>query len=210
MKLTRQPPRSIRFLAVLALVLGFFAVFARSPSRTIVSFDVSELARIIEREEDHISPSQLASLLMDSSAHTFRIIDVRDSASYNSYHIPGAEQFSLTSLVETGFLPRETLVIYSEGGIHASQAWFLLKARGIENVVTLRGGLSLWRDEILHPAIFPTTSKEERDSLENRARFFGGSVVPGREIRKDSAPSAHSHKPPVRFERERERPRDGC
>lgn len=210
MKLIHPSPKTLRLLAGLALMLGFLAVFAGSPSHTTVSFDVSDLARIIEREDDHISTARLASLLMDSSVHAFRIIDVRDSASYHTYHIPRAEQFALTALMKTRFSPRETLVLYSEGGIHASQGWFLLKARGLRNVFTLRGGLRLWRDEVLYPVIAPSTPKAERDSLENLARFFGGTVMQDHDGRQNSIPPDHSHKQPVRFERERERTRDGC
>lgn len=210
MNLTHQSPKTLRLLAGLALALGFLAVFAGSPSRTTVSFDVSELADIIEREDDHISAAQLASLLMDSTAQGLRIIDVRDSVSYNSYHIPGAERFDLSRLVESRFSPLATLVLYSDGGIHASQAWFLLKARGVKNVYTLRGGLNLWHDEVLYPVVSPDTPKTKRDSLENLARFFGGSVISDRDVRQNSVPSDHSHKQPVRFERERERTRDGC
>jgi len=54
---------------------------------------------MIESEQDHIAPVDLAIQLRESKRR-FRIIDLRDSASFHRYHIPGAELMSLPEAVE--------------------------------------------------------------------------------------------------------------
>ena len=209
MDLTSQSPKLLRILAIAALALGFFAIFAGSPSRTTVTLDVLELASIIEREEDHVSPEQLASMIMNP-AGTFRLIDVRDSVSHAVYHIPGAEHWDLTALASVRFKPLETLVLYSQGGTHASQAWFLLKARGLRNVYTVRGGLDLWNARVLYPEPPTGASRAAKDSLHYIAAFFGGFLTDRPPVSRKTPASDHSHQNRLRFERERERTRDGC
>lgn len=209
MDLTNRSPRLLRILALAALGLGFLAIFAESPSRTTVSFDLQELASIIEHEGDHMAPGQLASMIMNSRG-MFRIIDVRDSASYAAYHLPGAEHFELAGLIAGHFKPLETLVLYSQGGTHASQAWFLLKARGLKNVYTLRGGLDLWDAVVRYPVVPSEAPRAVRDSVAALAAFFEGSISDRRPESTISLPAPHAHKKPILFQRERERTRDGC
>jgi rhodanese-related sulfurtransferase len=197
----------LRFLALGALALGFLAIFAGSPSQLTVTVDLQKLARSIETEEDHIAPSELARRIMNNQ-NTIRIVDVRDSASFAHYHIPGAERHDIQSLLRSPFSPSDTLVIYSDGGIHASQAWFLLRMRGFENAYTIRGGLALWNEEVRNPLIDPQMPPDVRDSLFVIAEYFGGTPNPARTAKQ--SPPSHTHQKPVQFQRERERTRDGC
>ena len=58
-----------------------------------------------------------------------------------TYHVPTAERVPLDSLAHVRFAADETIVLYSEGGAHAAQAWVFLRALGYDNVYFLRGGL---------------------------------------------------------------------
>jgi hypothetical protein len=71
----------------------------------------------------------------------------------------------------------EKILLYSDGGIHSAQAWFLLRARGYRGVYILLGGLDTWRDEVLFPALAesPTPFRAARNArLQARAARFGG------------------------------------
>jgi 3-mercaptopyruvate sulfurtransferase SseA len=80
-------------------------------------------------------------------------------------------------LPEYPLLRNERIVLYSDGGIHSAQAWFLLKAEGYYGVYMLLGGLDAWKDEVLFPSLPADPSPEELEQFE-RARFvakqFGG------------------------------------
>lgn len=208
MSLTTPSPRSLRILGGSAFLLALLALLAGSPSDTRVTMDLEELAVMIEQEADHVEPGELASLLMDSTME-FRLVDIRDSASFSAYHIPGAERWDLSSLVRSSIDPRAMIILYSDGGTHASQAWLLLKARGFRNAFTLKGGLDLWKDQVLHPQLSDGTPPIVRDSLSRLAAYFGGSIAGSTSTPPPSARRPLPN-PPVKFERERERVRDGC
>lgn len=200
---------SYRSLAVVALALGLFAMVARNPRESHrISVDLKEFARIVEQEDDHVTPEELADLLMQKSRHV-RVIDVRDSAAFATYHIPTAVRRDISELVETPFQTQDTIVIYSDGGIHAAQAWMLLAMQGRRNVFTLRGGLNEWNDKILFPVVSATSSQEERNRIEKRALFFGGVPMRSKTIEQPNQKPMPSM-PNTRIKKEQEKQREVC
>ncbi len=167
-----------KYLAAGALVLGGLAVIAGSPGlQQNARFDVAGLAAAVEQEADHVSAIELARWIKERR-DGLRVIDVRDSASFDAYHIPKAELIHLEELIRTRFNRNETLVLYSDGGAHAAQAWVFLRALGHERVYFLRGGLYEWLDEVMSPALSPTATDSAEAAFEAVAeisRYFGGS-----------------------------------
>jgi rhodanese-related sulfurtransferase len=168
-------------LACGALALGALALFARPNRDNVVTLDVKELATIIDKEDDHVTASELAGWIV-AGRSDYRLIDLRSEKEYAEYHIPTAENVTLTALPETSLLANEKVVLYSEGGIHASQGWMLLRAKGFKNAYTLKGGLDQWKEDVLFPTRAETATPEERARFERAAalaRFFGGSPRTG-------------------------------
>jgi hypothetical protein len=69
-----------------------------------------------------------------------------------------------------------TYVLYSEGGTHAAQGWFLMRARGVREVFFLRGGLYEWLDEVMSPRVSAAAPQAQRDSIRALAMWFGGKM----------------------------------
>jgi rhodanese-related sulfurtransferase len=166
-----------RNLGVGALALGLAAPFAGSPYRAPqAGLDVDQLAGIIARGEDHIEPLLLAEWIRDRKPG-LRVIDVRSPAEFAEYAIPTAENIPIASLTRTAFAADETVVLYSEGGAHAGQAWVLLKAMGVRNVLFISGGLVDWYVDVMTPSIPANASPEQTAAFEATAdlsRYFGG------------------------------------
>jgi rhodanese-related sulfurtransferase len=163
-------------LAMTALLLGAVAVFADVHRGRTLSFHEQELARVVERAEDHVTPAELAAWIIEGRGD-YRLVDLRDEKAYAEYHIPTAEDVPLTTLVDADLPHDEKLVLYSDGGIHASQALMFLWGRGYRNAYTLLGGLDAWKDEVLFPVIPAQATTEERVQFERAlqmAKFFGG------------------------------------
>lgn len=164
-------------LGLLALTLGAIALFIGDPrDNAKATIDTRELAEIVQRELDHVSPEQLADWIIQGRAD-YRLIDLRTPAEYERYHIPGAENVTLTGLADHGLLRNEKIVLYSEGGIHSAQAWFLLRANGYGGVYTLRGGLQEWKDSVLFPSLSADATPAQRVTFAKMAevsKFFGG------------------------------------
>lgn len=126
------------------------------------------LADAIEREADHVDALQLAAWIRDRRPG-LRVIDVRPDSEYAAYHVPTAERMSIAELVTRRFGRGETVVLYSEGGAHAAQAWVLVRQAGAREAYFLRGGILEWIDDVMQPA----TSTE-------LTRWFGGTArAPG-------------------------------
>jgi rhodanese-related sulfurtransferase len=165
-----------RALAAAAAALALLAAAASEPRRPTRTVDVDRLARIVENEEDHVTALELARWLRDRKPG-LRVVDVRSAEDYAAYHLPRAENLSLTALAHAGFRADETIVLYSEGGTHAAQGWFFLRARGLEHVYFLRGGLYEWLTEVMNPTLPPNATARQRAAFDSAAalgRYFGG------------------------------------
>jgi uncharacterized protein len=170
-------------LGALALGLGAVAIFSQPHQGPYVKLDARELALIVDQEVDHVTPAELAAWIIEGRSD-YRLLDLRSEAQFAQYHIPTAENVPLAGLADVAFSPGEKIVLYSEGGIHAAQAWMLMRARGYINVYTVLLGLDGWRDDVLFPVIAADAGPQERARFEKTAavaKFFGGQARVGSE-----------------------------
>ena len=167
----------VRLLALAAIALAVMAPFVGSPYMAAhASIDVTELARVVAKEEDHVTALELAQWIKDRRTG-LRVLDIREPDAYAVYHIPTAERLPLDSLVVTPFRIDETLVLYSDGGAHAAQGWTFLRALGYRRVFFLRGGLNEWLEMVISPTLSESATAPERTQMENvsvLSRYFGG------------------------------------
>ncbi|HXI21785.1 MAG TPA: rhodanese-like domain-containing protein, partial [Gemmatimonadales bacterium] len=134
-------------IAVAAIALGGLAAlggdrYAWEP--------LSRIATEIAREEDHVDVLDLAEWIRDHRPG-LRVIDVREGLEPEAYRIPSAEVVPLAEIVNLPVRAGQTVVLYSDGGTHAAQAWVLLRARGLDHVYVVRDGLAAWEDDVLSP-----------------------------------------------------------
>jgi len=162
-------------LAVAALAAGDrSAAGAPTPGGTHV--DLVALARAVDAEEDHVTALELAAWIREQKPG-LRVVDVRGAEDFAEFHLPNAENLSLTEVARAPFKPDETVVLYSEGGTHAAQGWFFLRARGIGHVYFLRGGLYEWMTEVMNPTLAADATPGQRAEFARTAelsRYFGG------------------------------------
>ncbi len=171
-----------RVLAVAVGTLGFLAVFAGNPYKgSRLEVNAKELSEIVQKEVDHVSAEELAGWIIQGKSD-YRLIDLRTDKDFTEYHIPSAENMLLTSLNDGSLARNEKIVLYSDGGIHSAQAWFLLKANDYKGVYILLGGLEEWKDKILFPRLADNASPAEVAAFEKTklvSKFFGGSPQVG-------------------------------
>jgi rhodanese-related sulfurtransferase len=165
-----------RALAGVAAALALAAV-----ALDLRTVDASSLAAEIEQERDHISAPDLAQLIIDRD-RALRIFDLRSPAEFARMHIPSATSATLETLASER-LPRDaTIVLYSEGGAHAAQAWVLLRMRGHRRVFFLREGMFEWLTRVIEPRLATDATPGERAEFARAvelSRFFGGSAREG-------------------------------
>lgn len=177
-----------RILATVALFLGVLALAGNPERGSTVTLDTRELATVVGTTADHVTTGELADWIVRGAAD-YRLIDLRSDAEYATYHIPTAEAVPIERLLDHGLDRNEKIVLYSDGGIHAAQAWFLLKAQKYPGAYLLLGGLEAWKEEILYP-VAPADADPTMQARFERAvqlsRFFGGSP----RAASDAAPTA--------------------
>jgi len=167
--------------AGIVFLLGVGALFLGNPYKgERVTMNMQDLALMVQDKSDHVTVQELADWLIQGKAD-FRLIDVRTADEYSEYHIPNAENISITDLTTVDILRNEKIIAYSEGGIHAAQAWMMLAARGFKKSYILFGGLEEWKSAILFPQFPDNPLASQTDSLAKIkavCAYFGGSVQP--------------------------------
>ena len=159
-----------RALAVVAALLAVLAAASGTSRRGGARVDVTRLASEIQHEDDHVTAIELAQWIKDRKPG-LRVLDVRSDSEFADFHIPTAQRLPLESLTTLKPASDETLVLYSEGGAHAAQAWVLLRALGHSHVYFLRGGLLDWMDDVMSPLL---PSDSSRASVAALSHYFGG------------------------------------
>ena len=201
-------------LASVALILALLAAFIGMPTRE--DRRLKEIAMLIETEGDHITPLELAEQIY--AGRNIRLIDLRDSLAYVHQHIVDSERMSVQQLLNHGIERNEMVVLYSEGGIHASQAWILLKMQRYDSVYTLLGGFQGWKEEILYPTLKAGTTEAETQDVERRkmlSLFFGGEPTVISQEGSKRKPAGQGkpppkQNPPVKVKKEEEKLRYQC
>jgi rhodanese-related sulfurtransferase len=164
-------------LAISAAALGCTAAV----SDLQPALNAKELATEIDGERDHISALDLAERVAHGDK-SLSIFDLRSAAEFERFHIPSARHASIQELAQDPVQRDKTVVLYSEGGSHAAQAWVLLRVRGHRNVFFLREGIYEWISRVFEPRLAVDASARERAEFDRAAelsRFFGGTPLAG-------------------------------
>jgi rhodanese-related sulfurtransferase len=139
---------------IIAILLGIILAFSPVEIKSKNDTNFDDLAEAINSRTDHITAEQLGQLIIDKDPD-FQVIDLRDEAEYNKFHIPSAINLPLPTLFASENLqyidPDKLVVLYTNGGTHAAQAWVLLQQMGYSNTTVLLGGLNYWVDVYSNP-----------------------------------------------------------
>lgn len=177
-----RPAAPARLLLGGILGLGLIAAVSGNPYRgPFARIDTRELAREAGTKADHVMPGELADWLIQGR-NDFVLVDVRDPADFGAYHIPEAINVPLAALTPDFADRNERIIFYSDGSIHAAQAWFLLRSLGFPHVYMLFGGLEEWKDTVLFPRLAADATSEQKAAFEKRAAtaaHFGGAAQSG-------------------------------
>jgi rhodanese-related sulfurtransferase len=164
-------------LGLFALIVGILALFGTPNGGETVTINPREMASIVASEVDHVTVRDLADWIIKGQ-DDLRLLDLRSAEAYAQYHVPGAENVALTALIDYPLYRNEKIVLYSDGGIHSAQAWFLLQAKNFRGTYILLGGLNEWKDEILFPTVPMNATPDQLAEFQVASAvstYFGGS-----------------------------------
>ena len=163
-------------LALLAIVLGFFAIFAGTPYNKSIKIDLEEFALASSNDVDKVQVEELADWIIQGK-YDYRLVDLRKGEKYSEYFIPTAVNLQTSKLIDAGLMRNQKIIVYSDDNIDAARAWFLLKANDYKGVYILDGGLDGWKENILFPKLAANAGEDEAAQfakIKEVSKFFGG------------------------------------
>lgn len=164
-------------LGVIALVLGFLAIFAGSPYHSNeVKVNTKDIALSTVNDNDKISVTHLADCIIKGNAD-YSLVDLRDEKEFKTYFIPTSRNISLAQLADAPLLRNEKIILYGNDDVSAAQGWFILKSEGYKGVYILDGGLDEWKDKVLFPKQVADATPEQKAEFAKLcevSKFFGG------------------------------------
>src|ERR671916_2116214 len=124
----------------------------------------AELIRQIKSQVDEVDPSEVRSHLGNGVV----VVDVRESEEWDAGHVPGAKHVPrghLESRIEGAVPDRsERVVLYCASGNRSALAAHTLKDMlGYENVESMTGGITLWKDRGYAVEVPKTLTPEQRE-----------------------------------------------
>ena len=173
------------YLALIVIPLGM--ILAAVPSNTTHPYKLSpkELLEHVNSGMQYFSPDEVAHMIV-SKDPSLVLIDVRAETDYEKYHLPGAINIPLSSLLEDqwkDYVNQDLRynVFYSNGTVNANQAWMLTRQLGYENNFVLQGGLNYWVETIINPTPPSSTSPDEEiaryDFRQGAGQALGGGAM---------------------------------
>src|SRR3712207_5008509 len=111
----------------------------------------AEVIRNIKSQIDEVDPSEVHGELARNGDRRVVIVDVRETEEWDAGHIPGAVHVPrgyLESRIEGAVRDREAdVVLYCASGNRSALAAHTLQGLlGYENVASMTGGITLWKD----------------------------------------------------------------
>ena len=173
------------YLALIIIPLGL--ILAAVPANTTHPYKLSPggLLEYVNSGMQYFSPDEVAHMLV-SKDPSLVLIDVRSEDEYDKFHLPGAINIPLASLLEDqwkDYLHQDLRynVFYSNGTVNSNQAWMLTRQLGYQNNYVLQGGLNYWVETIMNPTPPPSTSPDEElakyDFRKGASQALGGGAM---------------------------------
>jgi rhodanese-related sulfurtransferase len=128
----------------------------------------AEVIRQIKSQIEEVDPSEVNSATSNGNGNRPVLIDVRESEEWDAGHIPGARHVPrgyLESRIEGAVPDRSAnVVLYCASGNRSALAAHTLKElMGYENVSSMTGGITLWKDRGYDVETPKSLSKEQRE-----------------------------------------------
>ena len=201
------------YLALIIVPLGM--IMAAIPQNTTHPYKLTpnELLEHMNSGMQYFSPDEVAHMIV-SKDPSLLLVDVRSEDEYEKYHLPGAINIPLSSLLEDqwkDYLHQDLRynVFYSNSTVNANQAWMLTRQLGYENNYVLQGGLNYWVETIMNPTAPKSTSPNEEMAKYDFRKGAGQALGGGAEVQSTSGQTA-PQLPKIAPRPQKKRVQGGC
>lgn len=204
-------------ISIAAVSLGL--LIAAVPQNTTRPYKVNpdQMLTEIKGGQQFISPEEAADMIIQKDP-SIQLIDVRNADEFAQYSLPGAINIPLESILNSDFeeilnQDVKTNILFSNGNMHANEAWMLLRQLGYKNNYVLMGGLNFWFEAIMNPANPGNAVASEEVAKYNFRKAAGAALgSSGTDLSADSSAKTVTTNPvPVKTEKKKKKPvAGGC
>ncbi|MBN1479330.1 YeeE/YedE family protein [candidate division KSB1 bacterium] len=157
---------AVTFVAVALIILAVGQPSIQDKWERIAA----EKQPLLDNRQVQIHPGELLNLIHDE-VHNLVMVDVRDEADYNLFHIQDARRVEMDDLHMTALelqnLPLNTVIVtMCNNEIRSTQAWKYLVAEKTPNVYILEGGINYWLDIFEH-GDYSASPERQGDDLQH-------------------------------------------
>ncbi len=172
-------------LALFIVPLGLIIAAVPQDTTHPYKLDASQMLTEATSSSQFLTPDLVADMLVQKDPN-LQLIDVRTPDEFLKFSLPGAINIPLTDLLSEEFkdiLDQDIKmnVFYSNGTLHANEAWMITTQLGYKNNYVLQGGLNFWAETIMNPTAPSSTSPDEElakyDFRKGASMALGGGVA---------------------------------
>ncbi len=145
-----ESPRRYVVAAILALAAALVLVIGDPTPERAWAHMAPQMEPLLAQRQYHIHPGEVLKYIDDDTVKV-ELIDVRDDAEYNLFHLYWARHVPLDEvdslipeLVDNPYSANTLIVVMSNDEVLATEAWKRLVGGGVPNVYILDGGLNHW------------------------------------------------------------------
>jgi rhodanese-related sulfurtransferase len=205
-------PRVI--LAIATLVLGLIIAAVPADTTRPYKLTAEQLLEEVNMRTQYIAPETVADMMVKKDP-SMRLLDVRGKDEFDKYHLPDAINIPLTDLLSEEYadiLDQEVKmnVFYSNGSLHANEAWLITRQLGYQNNYVLEGGLNYWFEAIMNPQKPASTSPDEEFARYDFRRSASQALGGGGIVTQSDESNTASAKPVIIVKPKKKKVAGGC
>lgn len=203
-------------LLLASVIVPLGLIIAAVPENTTKPYQLTaeQLLNEVKQELQFIHPDQVADMLIQKDP-SLQLIDVRSSAEFEKFSLPGAINIPLQDLLSDDYeyyVNQEVKlnVFYSNGSNAANEAWMITRQLGYKNNYVLQGGLNYWVETIMNPEKPAETSPNEELARYDFRKAASVALGGGGDLTPATATDVPAAAPPIIKRKKKKGVQGGC
>ncbi|MGF7137907.1 rhodanese-like domain-containing protein [Roseimarinus sediminis] len=200
-------------MAMFIIPLGL--IIAAVPENTTKQYKLSasQLLEEVKENRQFVSTDQIADMLVQQDP-SLQLIDVRNSDEFEKFHLPGAINIPISSLLSEDWEPYlnqdvKMNVFYSNGNTLANEAWMITRQLGYINNYVMMGGMNYWAETIMSPDK-PAQLSPNDEFARYDFRKGAGKALGGGDLQESEESASAPPPPPIQARPKKKKVAGGC
>lgn len=200
-------------MAMFIIPLGL--IIAAVPENTTKQYKLSasQLLEEVKENRQFVSTDQIADMLVQQDP-SLQLIDVRNSDEFEKFHLPGAINIPISSLLSEDWEPYlnqdvKMNVFYSNGNTLANEAWMITRQLGYINNYVMMGGMNYWAETIMSPEK-PAQLSPNDEFARYDFRKGAGKALGGGDLQESEESASAPPPPPIQARPKKKKVAGGC